>query len=150
MRGQQRGNPTSCPLALLTGAKDDAKSTVFSAYSPQLVEELERRDKATGSVDAALFLEAMPFVLTGHGGIAKELVQRLLTQMENGAAMQVRTCEGCRGRGEGALVAEAPFCCPPPVSCCRPSTPSSRKARQTPWPTCCATLACCTSAAAVA
>ena len=63
MRGHQRGNPTSCPLALLTGAKDDAKSTVFSAYSPQLVEELERRDKATGSVDAALFLEAMPFVL---------------------------------------------------------------------------------------
>ena len=92
MSGQQGGNPTSCPLALLTGAKDDAKSTVFSAYSPQLVEELERRDKATGSVDAALFLEAMPFVLTGHGGIAKELVQRLLTQMENGAAMQVRTC----------------------------------------------------------
>ena len=151
MRGQQRGNPASCRLALLTGAKDGAKSTVFSAYSPQLVEELERRNKATGSVDAALFLEAMPFVLTGHGGIAKELVQRLLiTQMENGAPMQVRTCVGCRGRGEGALVAEAPFYCPPPVSCRRPSTPSSRKARQTPWPTCCATLARCASAAAVA
>ena len=146
MRGQQRGNPTSCPLALLTGAKDDAKSTVFSAYSPQLVEELERRDKATGSVDAALFLEAMPFVLTGHGGIAKELVQRLLTHDgERRGNARAHMYAGCGGRGEGALVADAPFCCPPPVSCCRPSAPSSRKARQMPWPTCCATLACCTS-----